>query len=71
MRTMVIAVVMVLSLVFPCWADNTTKEGAQNVGQGFKQMGEDTGQAIKKGGKEVGKAFKQVGRDIRELFRSD
>jgi hypothetical protein len=44
---MVIAVVMALSLVFPCWADDAFKEGAQNVGQGFKQMGEDTGQAIK------------------------
>ena len=51
MRAMVIAVLMAVSLVFPCWADDSFKEGAQNVGQGFKQMGEDTGQAIKEVGK--------------------
>jgi len=33
-----IVMAMALLLVIPCWADNTFKEGANNVGKGFKKI---------------------------------
>ena len=64
MRAVVIAMAMAVSLVFPCWADDDFKEGAQNVSQGFTKMGEGTVKAAKEVGKEVGKAFKKGGTEV-------
>lgn len=46
----------------PVWADQGFREGAKDVGQGFKKMGQETGQAVKEGGKEVGQGLGKIGK---------
>jgi hypothetical protein len=76
MRIVMIAVMLALWLAAPGWADNGFKEGAREVGQGFKKLGEEfkeggkeVGQGFKKAGLEAGQEAKKTGRSIGEWFR--
>jgi hypothetical protein len=60
-RRILVVSVMVFFLCAPVNAATPVKEGAKEVGQGFKTMGTQTGKAIKKGGKEVGQGLKKIG----------
>lgn len=62
MRAIVMAVAITILSLSPVWADNGFKEGAKDVGEGFKKMGQETGQAVKEGGKEVGEGLGKIGK---------
>lgn len=79
MRRFVIALLALALAAPPAFATETVRDGAREVGRGFKEMGQAVGQAARRDGKAVGqafreagiatgKAFRELGRDIRKEF---
>ena len=64
-----IALIVILTIGTPSWAEKSVKEAGKEVGQGFKKIGEDTGKAFKEGGKEVGQGFKNLGTETGKAFK--
>jgi len=63
MRLLWIASIVVLVAGTPCRAENSFKGAGEEIGQGFKKIGQDTGTAFKEGGKEVGQGFRDLGKE--------
>jgi len=69
MRLLWIASIVVLVAGTPCRAENSVKGAGEEIGQGFKKIGQDTGTAFKEGGKEVGQGFRDLGMETGKAFK--
>jgi hypothetical protein len=69
MRRRIGIVIISIFLAVPAWADNAFTDGAKNVGNGFKRMGQETGWAFKEGGEKVGHGVREMGRETGQTVK--
>ena len=67
MRTIVVAVMMVLLWAVPCpGADSGFKQGASEIGKGIKEGAKEVGQGAKEAGQEIKEGTKEAGQKIKK-----
>jgi hypothetical protein len=67
MKTIVIAVMMVLLCALPCQAaDSGFTQGIKEIGKGIKEGAQEVGQGVKEAGKEILQKGKETGQTIKE-----